>query len=109
VLRFQLTRSADGTPDVIWRRPAVPTLLTFEFDVGIEPAPYYSGVLTAVGERDATRIIAIPRMAPDADGSISIEIHSSLLVSGEYRVTLLPQAADASNTVPFTYSLRVTD
>lgn len=108
-LRFELTRSAAGTADLTWRRPAVPTLLELRFDVGLEQALGYTLMIERLGPDVEATVLSVPHVGIDTDGLVTMIVHSALLEPGDFQLRLQARTNAASKSHTFTYSLRVTD
>ncbi len=104
-LRFEMTRSGDGRPDVEWRRTGAPTQLEMTFDVGPEPAAAYRVAIERIA--GGTRVTAVVAdAAATADGEALLTVDAAALEPGDYLVTVTPQLP-APYPDPVVYALRI--
>lgn len=104
-LRFEHTRSAAGSPDLVWRQTGVPTRLQMQFDVGLEPAPGYRVAVERMTDGAAVPVLETAATMT-ADGLAMIVAGSAQFQPGDYEITLRPQPQDGSRE-PVTYALRI--
>ena len=104
-LRFDQLRGAGSTPDAVWQQSGVPTRLQLRFDVGLKPADTWQVVVDLVAD-DASRRILATTAALDGDGLAVVNVESTRLPPGDYRITLTPQAP-APSQESVVYALRI--
>ena len=108
VLYFASKRSADGAPDISWRRPSTSELLHLRFDVGLEPARDYRVVIERIADGGSVTVLIVPLVGTDVDGEVSITMHSAVLEPGDYRIHLDPEPEAAAVWQSRLYTLRAT-
>lgn len=108
VLYFASKRSADGAPDISWRRPASSELLQLRFDVGLEPARGYRVLIERVGDGGSVTVLIVPLVDTDVNGEVSITLHSAILEPGDYHIHLDPEPKAAADWQSRLYTLRAT-